>query len=109
MVSEALVSYLLNHLSNHQQCVSINGFESSKLDITCGVPQGSTLGPLLFLRYINDLRLSLKRSMASHFAHNTSITYASKKMESLETVLNQDLKMTSDWLKVNRLSSNVDK
>ena len=89
--------------------MSINGFESSKLDIKCEVPQGSTLGPLLFLLYINGLRFSLKRSIASHFADDTSITYASKKWKSLETVLNQDLKMTSDWLKANRLSLNVDK
>ena len=89
--------------------MSIHGFESSKLDITYGVPQGSTLGPLLFLLYINDLRFSLKRSIASHFADYMSITYASKKMKSLETVLNQDLKMTSDWLKANILSLNVDK
>ena len=95
--------------NQRQQYVSINGFESSKLDIKCGVPQGSTLGPLLFLLYINDLRFSLKRSTASHFAGDTSITYASRKMKSLETVLNQDLKTTSDWLKANRLSLNIDK
>ena len=97
-----------SYLSNRQQYEPINGFESSKLDITCGVPQGSTLEPLLFLLYINGLRFSLKRSIASHFADNTSITYASRKMKSLETVLNQDLKMTSDWLKGNRFSLNVD-
>ena len=89
--------------------MSINGFESSKLDIKCGVPQGSTLGPLLFLLYINDLRFSLKRSIASHFADDTSITYASKTMKSLETVLNEDLQMTSERLKANRLSLNVGK
>ena len=104
-ISQLLIK---SYLSNRQQYVSINGFESSKLDITCGVPQGSTLGPLLFLLYINGLRFSLKRSIASHFADNTSITYASRKMKSLEPVLNQDLKMTSDWLKGNRLSLNVD-
>ena len=98
-----------SYLSNRQQYVSINGFESSKLDVKCGVPQGSTLGPLLFLLYINDLNFSLKKSIASHFADDTCITYASKKMKSLETVLNQDLKLTSDWLKANRLSLNVDK
>ena len=88
-------------LSNHQQYVSNNGFDSCKLDVKCVVPQGSTLGPLLFLLYINDLRLSLNKSTASHFAIDTCITYANKKMKSLETVLDQDLKITSDWLKAN--------
>ena len=83
-------------LSNRQQYVSINGCDSCKLDVKCGVPQGSTLGPLLFLLYINDLQLSLNKSTASHFADDTCITYADKKMKSLETVLNQDLKITCD-------------
>ena len=96
-------------LSNRQQFVSINGFDSSKLDIKCGVPQGSTLGPLLFLLYINDLRFALKDSIASHFADDTCILYASNKLKSIETVLNCDLRLASDWLNANRLSLNVDK
>ena len=96
-------------LSNRQQYVSINGFDSPKLEVKCGVPQGSTLGPLLFLLYINDLRLNLIKSSCSHFADDTCITYANRKMKSLETVLNQDLNITSDWMKANRLSLNVDK
>ena len=89
--------------------MSINGFESEKLDVTCGVPQGSTLGPLLFLIYINDLRLSLKFSTASHFADDTCIIYQSKKWKTLESDLNHDLKLCSEWLNANRLSLNVDK
>ena len=96
-------------LSNRQQYVSINGFDSSKLDIHCGVPQGSTLGPLLFLLYINDLRFALKDATASHFVDDTCILYASNKLKSIETVLNCGLKSISDWLKANRLSLNVDK
>ena len=84
-------------LSNRQQYVSINGFDSSILD--CGVPQGSTLGPLLFILYINDLRFALKDATASHFADDTCILYASNKLKSIETVLNFDLKSISDWLK----------
>ena len=75
-ISQLLIK---SYLGNRQQYVSINGFESSKLDIKCGVLQGSTLGPMLILLYINDLRFSLKRSIASHFADETSITHASKK------------------------------
>ena len=60
-------------LTNCQQYVSINGFDSSKLDIHCCVPQGSTLGPLLFLLYINDLKFALKDSIASYFADDTCI------------------------------------
>ena len=96
-------------LSNRQQFVAINGFDSSKLDIKCGVPQGSTLGPLLFLLYINDLRFALQDSIASHFADDTCILCASNKLKSIETVLNCDLKLASDWLNANRLSLNVDK
>ena len=67
------LNLIKSFLRNRKQYVSINGFESNKLDTTCGVPQGSTLGPLLFLIYINDLRLSLKSSTASHFADDTSL------------------------------------
>ena len=94
-------------LNNRKQFVSSNGFESSKLNITCGVPQGSTLGPLLFLIYLNDLRFSLNKSNSNHFADDACLTYAGKKIKTLETGLNTDLKATSEWLKANRLSLNV--
>ena len=110
MALEQIVSFSSSlFLSNQQQFVSINGFDSSKLDIKCGVPQGSTLGPLLFLLYINDLQFALKDSIASHFADDTCILYASNKLKSIETVPNCDLKLSSDWLNANRLSLNVDK
>ena len=66
-------------------------------------PQGSTLCPLLFLLHINDLIFALKYSIASHFADDMCILYASNKLKSIETVLNCDPKLTSDWLKANRL------
>ena len=96
-------------LTNRKQFVSINGYDSSILDIRCGVPQGSTLGPLLFLIYINDLNFSIKSSTPSHFADDTCIVHHSNKLKTLETELNCDLKLCNEWLKVNRLSLNVDK
>ena len=67
-------------LSNRQQYVSLNGFDSSKFDMQCGVPQGSTLGPSIFILYINDLRFALKDAIVSHFADDTCILYASNKL-----------------------------
>ena len=105
-VSQELIK---SFLQNRQQYVSINGFDSNIMEIKCGVPQGSTLGPLLFLIYINDFRLSIKKSVTSHFADDTCIFHSSKKLKSLETELNFDLKRCCEWLKANRLSLNVDK
>ena len=103
------LNLIKSFLNNRKQFVSINGFESSKLNITCGVPQGSTLGPLLFLIYLNDLRFCLNKFSSNHFADDTCLIYASKKVKTLETDLNTDLKATSEWLKVNRLSLNIKK
>ena len=101
------LNLIQSFLTNRKQVVSINGFESSKLDITCGVPQGSTPGHLLFLLYINDLKFCLNKSSSNHFADDTCLIYASKKIKTLETILNTDLKATSEWLKANGLSLNV--
>ena len=98
-----------SYLTNRKQFVSINGYDSTKQDITCGVPQGSTLGPLLFLLYINDLKNSVKFAKASHFADDTCLTYSNKNPKTLESNLNYDLKNLTQWLRANRLSLNVDK
>ena len=96
-------------LTSREQYVSINGYDSDELDVACGVPQGSTLGPLLFPIYINDLRFSLKSSVANHFANDTCIIHQSKKLKMLESNLNHDLKLCFEWLNANRLSLNTDK
>ena len=98
-----------SYLSNRKQLFAINGFESVNLDITCGVPQGSNLGPLLFLLYINDFRFSLSKATSSHFADDTYILHFSNKLKTVETELNKDLKHASTWLTANRLSLNVSK
>ena len=74
-----------------------------------GVPHGSSLGPLLFLIYINYFRLCLNETDSGHFADDTFIMYSSKKLKSIETVVNTELKQVSSWLKLNKLSLNSDK
>ena len=98
-----------SYLSNRKQLVAINCFESVNLDITCGVPQGSNLGPLLFLLYINDFRFSLGKATSIHFADDTCILHFFNKLKIVETELNNDLKHASTWLNANRLSLNVSK
>ena len=100
---------LKSYLSDRKQFVSINGFDSEVKDVTCGVPQGSSLGPLLFLLYINDLRLSLSETGCGHFADDTFIIFNSKKPKTIETVINYELKMVTKWLRLNKLSLNAAK
>ena len=98
-----------SYLSNRKQFVSINGYDSDVKDVTCGVPQGSSLGPLLFLLYINDLRLCLSETSCGHFADDTFIVFNSKKPKTIETVINHELKKVTKWLRLNKLSLNAAK
>ena len=100
---------LKSYLSNRKQFTSINGFDSVMKDVTCGVPQGSSLGPLLFLLYINDFRVCLSKTSSGHFADDTFIIYNSKKLKTIETVINTELKEVIKWLRLNKLSLNASK
>ena len=100
---------LQSYLENRKQYVSINGHDSGPEIVKCGIPQGSTLGPLLFILYINDLRFCLHKSRAYHFADDTCITYSHKNQMALQEAMNNDLANVVEWLKANRLSLNVSK
>ncbi len=70
------LKWFSRYLSNRQHYIQYNGVSSDKLKIVCGVPQGSILGPLLFLLYINDLPNSLRKLIIIMFADDAT-TYAS--------------------------------
>ena len=74
-----------------------------------GVPQGSCLGPLLFLVYINDLPCIIKNSKVSMYADDTSLYHLSKDISQLNWAINEDLGKLDRWLKGNKLSLNVTK
>ena len=101
--------WLKSYLSNRKEYVSINGYDSNLADIKFGAPQGSVLGPLLFLIYINDLNQALKFCKVHHFADDTNLIRFSKSIYRLHKYVNLDLKNLTYWLNANRISLIVKK
>ena len=105
----ALLKWFESYLTNRKQYVYHNGSASSMEVITCGVPQGSVLGPLLFLIYVNDLPNISDKLRFFLFADDTNIYYDSDDLIELEKTVNQELRKLSQWLNINRLALNISK
>ena len=104
-----ILAWFKSYLTDRKQYVYFNGKSSDILSITCGVPQGSVLGPLLFLLYINDLPNISKKLSFFLFADDTNLYYESDDLLELEKTMNNELKQLSLWLNVNRLALNIGK
>ena len=90
-----------SYLSQREQFVNVNGHNSLFLPVTCGVPQGSILGPLLFLLYVNDLPNTSSLLTFHLFADDTNIYFSSKNLSHLAANLNHALKSVPKWMKCN--------
>ena len=101
--------WLRSYLTNRKQFVTLGNSASNHGKITCGVPQGSVLGPLLFLIYINDMNKAVKNSIVHHFADDTNLLCSKKNLKELRKTMNDDLSLLFEWLCANRLSLNVAK
>ncbi len=101
--------WLGSYLTNRSQSVNLNGATSDELKITCGVPQGSILGPLLFTVYINDMHKAFKKCLVHHFADDTNLLFTDKDPKTIQKTLNKELQELVEWLRANRLSLNVAK
>ena len=91
------------------QKLQFNEACSTKQTIKCGVPQGSILGPLFFILFINDLHNASKLTQPLLFADDTSIFYSHSDPNRLQSVLNEELSNFDVWLKCNKLSVNLKK
>ena len=97
-----------SYLSNRYQYTNVQGHYSNKLKIITGVPQGSCLGPLLFLLYINDLP-SAPEFDTTLYADDTALMISDRDLNLLKYKANNELKKVDFWLRMNKLSLNYSK
>ena len=102
------LNFLKSYLTNRTQFTVVNGIASDLMNIICGVPQGSTLGPLLFLIYINDL-CHASRFTSCLFADDTCLIMKHKNIHILEEMCNRELIEIDYWFRANKLTANINK
>ena len=101
--------WFASYLDNRTQICHVNSCKSTPKYLRCGVPQGTILGPLLFLIYINDLPHCLTYSEPRMYADDTSLTLASTDFDHINYCLNYDLSNVYEWLSANKLTLNMTK
>ena len=102
-------NWFSSYLLNRNQSTQIGSTVSNIEEIVCGVPQGSVLGPLLFLIYVNDIYRCSQIFEFYLFADDTNLLYSNKDLKDLEKVVNDELAKVGDWLDANKLSLNTSK
>ena len=100
------MKWFKSYLSDRQELCQVSG---NLHYIKCGVPQGSCLGPLLFLLFINDIPLSLHDSKATMYADGTSLAYATSRIDDITKSMNAEIENLRKWLHGNKLTLNVAK
>ena len=101
------LDWLKNYLQDRSHYVKMGNVDD--LNVVCGIPQGSTLGPLLFLLYINDLPNSSSKLSFRLFADDANIFYASKILDEIESVMNEEFKNVLKYCNAYKLSINMKK
>ena len=98
-----------NYLTNRKQIVKYKLEKSVSLTVKCGVPQGSILGPLLFLIYMNDISRCSEILSIILFADDTNLFFNHKNLDTLQMTMNNELSNIASWLSANKLSLNIKK
>ena len=101
-------NWFRSYLTSRQQYVQINSIKSNNSQISCGVPQGSVLGPLLFLIYINDMHKCTQLKLI-HFADDTTAFMSHNDINTLALTINTELENIDKWICANKLSLNASK
>ena len=101
------LAWFESYLSNRIQYCSIGGHDSEPKTNPAGIPQGSSLGPILFLVYINDLTCTVEHSETNLFAEDANLTCTDKMLREAQQKINDDLAVLGEWLAANKLSANL--
>ena len=108
-IKNSALKILRSYLSERKQCVKINERISGLLNTNIGVPQGSILGPLLFIIYINDLPNVLSNGTCLLYADDTAIFFEGDDEEQLQKSVNEEMLKINNWMQINKLSLNMNK
>lgn len=105
------LDWFKSYLSNRSQYVSLNGFSSNAVSVSTGVPQGSILGPLLFLVYINDIVSSSPFFQYILYADDSTLSHSFRRedVDAVARSINENLDVVNDWMLANKLVVNSDK
>ena len=98
-----------SYLNNRTQKTKVNGSISEKIGISYEDPQGSILGPLFFLVYINNQQEAVTHSLIHHFANDTNTLFCSKSIKKFIKNINHDLSQIVQWLRASGISLNANK
>ena len=102
-------TWLKSYLTERKQYTTIEDYHSTLQDVFYGVPQGSVLGPLLFILYINDLHKVIQHCSVFHYADDTNLLLVNKSLKKIISNVNHDLALITDWLRANKISLNTSK